>query len=48
MGAAAEGNGVRRGHYPQTRSFYNMMGGTLIVENNWDLGCATDGQGGST
>jgi autotransporter-associated beta strand protein len=44
-GAAAEDNGVRLGHYPQTRSFYNMMGGTLIVENNYDLGCATDGQG---
>jgi autotransporter-associated beta strand protein len=44
-GAAAEGNGIRLGHYPQTRSFYNMMGGTLIVEKNYDLGCATDGQG---
>ncbi len=43
--ASAEGNGVRLGHYPQTRSFYNMMGGTLIVEGNYDLGCATDGQG---
>lgn len=43
--AAAEENGVRLGHYPQARSFYNMMGGTLVVEGNWDLGCATDGQG---
>ncbi len=44
-GAAAEGNGVRLGHYPQTQSFYNMMGGTLIVAADYDLGCATDGQG---
>ena len=44
-GSSAEGNGVRLGHYPQTRSVYNMMGGTLIVEGNYDLGCATDGQG---
>ena len=44
-GTAAEGNGVRLGHYPQTRSFYNMMGGTLIVEQDYDLGCATDGHG---
>lgn len=44
-GAAAEGNGVRLGHYPQTRSFYNMMGGQLFVENDWDLSCATDGNG---
>jgi len=44
-GAAAEDNGVRLGHYPQARSFYNMMGGTLFVEGNWDLGCATDGEG---
>ncbi|HQA38345.1 MAG TPA: autotransporter-associated beta strand repeat-containing protein, partial [Kiritimatiellia bacterium] len=38
-------NGVRLGHYPQTRSFYNMMGGTLIVGQDYDLGCATDGIG---
>ncbi len=44
-GSAAEGNGVRLGHYPQVRSFYNMMGGKLIVEGNYDLGCATDGNG---
>jgi len=44
-GTAAEENGVRLGHYPQTRSVYNMMGGTLIVEKDYDLGCATDGQG---
>jgi len=44
-GTTAEGNGVRLGHYPQTRSFYNMMGGTLIVGQDYDLGCATDGIG---
>lgn len=44
-GYTAEENGVRLGHYPMTRSFYNMMGGTLIVGANYDLGCATDGQG---
>jgi len=44
-GTAAEGNGIRLGHYPAARSFYNMMGGTLIVGGDYDLGCATDGQG---
>lgn len=44
-GTAAEENGIRLGHYPQTRSFYNMMGGTLVVEKDYDLGCATDGSG---
>ena len=41
----AEDNGIRLGHYPAARSFYNMMGGTLIVDKDWDLGCATDGNG---
>ena len=44
-GTTAEGNGIRLGHYPAARSFYNMMGGTLIVGGDYDLGCATDGQG---
>ena len=44
-GTAAEGNGIRLGHYPAAYSVYNMMGGTLIVEKDWDLGCATDGSG---
>jgi autotransporter-associated beta strand protein len=44
-GVSAEGNGIRLGHYPQTRSVYNMMGGTLTVGADYDLGCATDGQG---
>jgi autotransporter-associated beta strand protein len=41
----AEDNGIRLGHYPMARSFYNMMGGTLVVGANYDLCCATDGQG---
>ena len=44
-GTAAEGNGIRLGHYPAAYSVYNMMGGTLSVEKDWDLGCATDGTG---
>jgi len=40
-----EGNGIRLGHYPQAYCIYNMMGGTLIVGTNADLGCATDGRG---
>lgn len=44
-GVTDEGNGIRLGHYPQTRSFYNLMGGSLTVEGNRDLCCATDGQG---
>ncbi len=44
-GATAEENGIRLGHYPMARGFYNMMGGTLTVGANYDLCCATDGQG---
>jgi autotransporter-associated beta strand protein len=44
-GTTAEGNGIRLGHYPAAYSVYNMMGGTLIVEKDWDLSCATDGNG---
>lgn len=44
-GTAAEGNGIRLGHYPQARTTYNMMAGTLIVGADYDLGCATDGNG---
>ena len=44
-GMSAEDNGVRLAHYPQARSVYNMMGGALYVDGNWELGCATDGQG---
>jgi autotransporter-associated beta strand protein len=40
-----EGNGIRLGHYPQASCVYNMMGGTLIVGADADLGCATDGSG---
>ena len=44
-GDMGEGNGLRMGHYPDARSFYNLSGGTLTIENDWDLGIATDGQG---
>jgi len=44
-GATEEGNGIRLGHYPGARSVYNMIGGTLIVGGDYDLGCATDGRG---
>jgi autotransporter-associated beta strand protein len=44
-GTAAEGNGIRLGHYPAAYSVYNMMGGTLVVEKDYDLSCATDGTG---
>jgi len=44
-GRSAEDNGIRLGHYPAAYSVYNMMGGTLIVEKDYDLSCATDGKG---
>jgi autotransporter-associated beta strand protein len=44
-GTAAEENGIRLGHYSLAYSVYNMMGGTLIVGKDYDLGCATDGTG---
>ena len=44
-GAAAEGNGIRLGHYPQAYSVYNLTAGTLTVGADYDLGCATDGSG---
>jgi autotransporter-associated beta strand protein len=44
-GKSAEDNGIRLGHYPQAYSVYNMMGGTLVVGADYDLSCATDGQG---
>ena len=44
-GTAAEGNGIRLGHYPVGYSVYNMMGGSLFVEKDYDLSCATDGNG---
>ena len=44
-GTTAEENGIRLGHYPLAYSIYNMMGGTLIVGKDYDLGCATDGTG---
>ena len=44
-GTAAENNGLRMGHYPQAYSVYNMSGGTLVIDNGYDLGIATDGTG---
>lgn len=44
-GTTAENNGIRLGHYPQGFGTYRMMGGTLIVDNGYDLGIATDGTG---
>jgi autotransporter-associated beta strand protein len=44
-GFTAEENGMRLGHYPNTYGTYNMMGGRLTVEKDWDLCIATDGNG---
>jgi autotransporter-associated beta strand protein len=44
-GNAAEENGIRLGHYPAAYGVYNMMGGTLTIEKDWDLCIATDGSG---
>ncbi len=44
-GATAESNGIRVAHYPLGLGTYNMRGGTLIVDNGWDLCIATDGTG---
>ena len=44
-GTTAESNGVRIAHWPQAQGTYNMMGGTLVIDNGWDLGIATDGTG---
>ncbi len=44
-GATAESNGIRIAHYPLALGTYNMMGGTLTVDNGWDLCISTDGTG---
>jgi len=44
-GSTAEGNGIRIGHYPGAYGTYNMMGGKLYIEKDWDLCIATDGTG---
>ena len=44
-GSTAEGNGIRLGHYPGAYGTYNMMGGKLYIEKDWDLCIATDGTG---
>lgn len=44
-GKTEENNGVRLGHWPGGRSVYNMIGGALIISNNYYLACEVDGQG---
>ncbi len=44
-GQAAEGNGVRLGHYPNSNITYNLSGGTLSITNGFALSTATDGTG---
>jgi autotransporter-associated beta strand protein len=44
-GATAESNGIRVAHYPLGLGTYRMMGGTLLIDNGYDLGIATDGTG---
>ncbi len=41
----AESAGVRLGHYPAATTFYNLSGGTLLVDNGYYLTCAVDGTG---
>jgi len=44
-GATAESNGIRVAHYPLGLGTYRMRGGTLVIDNGWDLCIATDGTG---
>ncbi len=44
-GSTQEGNGIRLGHYPAGHGIYNMSGGKLTIEKDWDLCIATDGTG---
>jgi autotransporter-associated beta strand protein len=44
-GSAAEGNGIRLGHWPTGQGTYNLSGGTLNVNGNFELSTATDGTG---
>jgi len=37
--------GFHFGHWPQARSFYNLSGGSIVVENGWKFAIAVDGQG---
>ena len=43
---AGGGNcGFHFGHWPQARCFYNLSGGSIVVENGWKFAIAVDGQG---
>ena len=43
---AGGGNcGFHFGHWPQARTFYNLSGGSIVVENGWKFAIAVDGQG---
>ena len=44
-GQAAEGNGIRLGHWPNSNVSYNLSGGTLTVGGGFALSTATDGTG---
>ena len=37
--------GFHFGHWPQARSFYNLSGGSIVVENGWKFAIAVDGEG---
>ena len=43
---AGGGNcGFHFGHWPQARCFYNLSGGSIVVDNGWKFAIAVDGQG---
>ena len=43
---AGGGNcGFHFGHWPQARTFYNLSGGRLVIDNGWKLAIAVDGEG---
>ena len=44
-GATAEENGFRMGHYPGARTTWNMSGGTMTCQADYDICMATDGNG---
>ncbi len=44
-GSTAEDNGIRLAHWGQANTTYNMNGGSLTVEKDWDLCLTTTGTG---
>lgn len=38
-------DGLHLGHYPQAHTIYNLMGGSLIIDNGYRLAIAVDGWG---